>query len=105
MIGLEHDRQRRRSRVEPLPDVASVRGWRERIEDGHLAARLDARRRDLRLPLDAGPPVRMLETPDPETGRHVADVDGHRSGWVVHVEAAARLAAEVACLHVASEQR
>jgi hypothetical protein len=74
VVRLEDNGDRRQARVEPLPHVARVIGRGERIEDQPLAARLDERRRDQRLPLEVRVPGGMLDPPEPEARRHVVDL-------------------------------
>jgi hypothetical protein len=78
VIGLEHDNDRRRSCLEPLPDVVVVGLRRERVEEDDLALRLDARRGDDRPPIPPGTPVRILALPQPQAVGDVADL-GHRN--------------------------
>ena len=68
---------RRRAGVEPSPDLCSVLRRRERVEESHLAARLDARRRDHPFPAEPGLPVRMFVAPDPKAWRHVSQFVPH----------------------------
>ena len=64
----------RRIALEPRPEVAGVLGRRERVDE-HRAALGGVREgRDPRLPAEAGVPVRVLELPQPETRRDVADL-------------------------------
>jgi hypothetical protein len=74
VIRLENDDRRRRPRIETLPHVACVGRRRERIENQRLAARLDARRRDRRPPIETRTPVRMLGAPYPETRRYISEL-------------------------------
>ena len=60
------------------PLLISVLLGRERVEEHHLAARLDARRRDRGAPAMARPPVRIVPLPEPEPRRQVADLRAHR---------------------------
>jgi hypothetical protein len=53
MVRLEDDDECRRDLIEPLPQVGGVLGRRERVEEGNLAAGLDAGRSDARFPVDA----------------------------------------------------
>jgi len=72
VVGLENHDERRRVRVEALPDLGRLRRLCERVEQRDLAARLDARRGDLRLPAGRRPPVGVLAPPEPKAGRYIA---------------------------------
>ena len=73
MIRLEHDDDRGRPGVEPLPDVRRVFRRRERVEQHDLAAGLDAGRGDHPLPPESFAPVRIRQAPDPESLGDVLD--------------------------------
>ena len=78
VVGLEDHGHRRRLRVEPLPDLDGIVGRRERVDERHLAAGLDDRRGDQRLPVIAFVPGRVLEPPDPEPGCDLVELGaGH----------------------------
>jgi hypothetical protein len=47
----------------------------ERVQQDRLALRLGDERRHLGLPVETLAPGRMLLTPEPQTGRHVAHLD------------------------------
>src|SRR5262249_61624688 len=74
--GLEPAGHRRRPGVEPFPDRGGCFWRRQRVEDCDFAAGFDAGRIDELLPVEARPPVRMLEAPDPEPRRDVENL-GH----------------------------
>ena len=71
VIRLEDDGECRRARVEPSPDLVRVIRRGERVEDGDLSTRLDARRGHRLRPVEPRIPVRMLDAPEPKTRRHV----------------------------------
>jgi hypothetical protein len=71
VVGLEDDDERRRAGIEACPDLLVVLVRRERVEQRHLAAGLDAGRADVLLPADARPPVGVRKPPDPEAGSDV----------------------------------
>jgi hypothetical protein len=76
MVGLEDRHGGGRPGVEASPDLGRVLGRRQRIEECDLASRFNARRRDDRIPPRAGPPVGILEAPDPESRLDVPEL-GH----------------------------
>jgi len=65
VIGLENDDGRRRTRVEPLPELGCVFWRSKRIEKQSLATGLNAGRGHDWLPSLPWLPARMFETPDP----------------------------------------
>ena len=77
VIRLEDDDERRRASVESSPDVRPVVGRRERVEERDLPAGFDARGGHQRFPVESGLPVWMLDTPEPETRRHVPELVCH----------------------------
>src|SRR6266536_710609 len=58
-------------RIESGPDLPRVARRRERVEQDDLAAGLDAGRVDNRPPAESGPPIRILDSPEPQTRRHI----------------------------------
>src|SRR5205807_1727028 len=83
VIRLEDDGKRRRARVQPLPDLARLRGRRHGVEHRDLVCGCDAGRRHHRLPTGFGAPVWILDPPQPEAGSDVEDLALHRvaAGW------------------------
>jgi hypothetical protein len=77
VVRFEDDDNRRRVRVEASPELGRIVRGRERVEQSYLPAGLDARRGYFPLPPDPGLPVGMIDTPDPETGRDVAELMCH----------------------------
>jgi hypothetical protein len=77
VIRLEDDDERRRARIEALPDFDGIFRRRKRVEQRDLAARLDAGRRNERFPVEPRNPLGMLDAPKPETGRDVAKLVSH----------------------------
>ena len=77
VVRLEDDDHRRRRGVEAVPDLPSVVGRRERIEQRDLAAGGETRRGHERTPFEPGSPIRVLDPPQPGTGRHVAELPAH----------------------------
>ena len=74
VVGLEDHDDGRRARVEALPDLPSVVGRRQRVDEHDLAAGLDAGGGHGRLPVGIRRPVGMLKAPDPEARREIAEL-------------------------------
>jgi len=74
MIGLENDDGRRRTRVEPLPELGCVFWRSKRIEKQSLATGLNAGRGHDWLPSLPWLPVGMFVTPDPQARRYIAEL-------------------------------
>jgi hypothetical protein len=88
VIRLHHDDHRRRRCIEPLPDLTLPRMRSERVQQDRLPLRRDYKRRHLRLPVEAFAPRRMRLTPEPKTGRHVAELDHPAASLTATIPAA-----------------
>ena len=92
VVRLEDDGHRRRVRVEPIPDLGRVLGRSERVDESDLAAGLDDRRGDERLPVVALVPGRVLDPPDPEPRRDIPNLGhGYEPSMAISRPASARV--------------
>jgi hypothetical protein len=77
VIRLEDHDHRGRMSVEPFPGLAGIGRRGKRVEQRHLAAGLDHGRGDERLPVQAGPPGGMVDSPEPRTTRDIPHFRAH----------------------------
>src|SRR6185437_183818 len=78
VVGLQDGGHARWPGVEPSPDRRAVLAGIHRIDDRHDALRLDPGGRDHGRPIGVGIPVGMVDSPHPQTLRHIDDLRAHR---------------------------